>query len=164
MGQEEMRRCCQMSGRRRRAREHRLTKIFTSYKGDAIMKKRIIALVLACMLICSIAVTASAATVTYSGRYENCLYTASTYCEEKSCGGVIEGTPVNGTTEADYLLRVKLNVVRIEPNYGYNIFDTFEGNSSTWMASNNQSFDEVITGMTAYYYINDTRVYYKTMT
>lgn len=89
MGQEEMRRRCRMSGRRCRANRKRLTKIFTINKGDAIMKKRIIALALACMLICSIAVTASAEVID-TGMYNGAFYSASTYCSTTRCGGTLE--------------------------------------------------------------------------
>ncbi len=157
MGQEETRRRCRVSGRRRRAGEDRLTKIFTINKGDAIMKKRIIALVLACMLICSIAVTASAAT--YSGRYGNLLYAATTYCETNEFGAVMEGTPVNGANVADYIMYSSVDVYRDMGTYYRKNLVPYTASSTTGYLANVNEFTYDLGYIDATYKINNSQIY-----
>lgn len=138
-------------------------KNFTSYKGDAIMKKRIIALVLACMLICSIAITASAES-RYSGRYENCLYTATANCVVFNCGATLEGTAVNGDTDDDYQLQINMQIYRIDSLTGNEMREqVIEGPSAT-VAAVSKTTRYAISRMTATYYINNVQVYSMALT
>lgn len=157
MGQEEMTRRCRMSGRRCRANRKRLTKIFTINKGDAIMKKRIVALVLACMLICSIAITASAGT--YSGRYGDLLYAATTYCETNRCGAMMEGTPVNGANVADYNMYAEVKVYKEGSVDNSRPYTRFEESSTTGLLVANRQYSFGLDHIYAVYKINNYLVH-----
>ena len=122
------------------------------------LSKRIISLVFAVMLISAFAIQAGAATTTYSGRYGNCLYAATTTRETNRCSGVLEATPLNGTTEEDHVLKVTL-VVEYKDKNGNVWGETVTGTASTGMAANSKIYPYGVESFSCRYIINNVAVY-----
>ena len=123
------------------------------------LHKRTISLVFAVMLISAFAIQAAAATTTYSGRYGNCLYAATTTCETRSCSGIMEATPLNGTTENDHHLAVDLIIYEDSTNYNY-----YLGDMGLSFAANARTTTYTIYKMNALYLINENLAYNQAMT
>jgi len=125
------------------------------------MKKRIISLVFAVMLISAFAIQAGATTHSYTGgRTGSCLFACFTTCEAQNEKGItlIEIEPINNFTMGDHRLRPDMKV-HYEDDHGIPHNRLFLGTVSYNGIASLTKYIEGLFAVEGIYYINNAQVY-----
>ena len=114
------------------------------------LRKRILSLAFAVMLIIAMAVPASASTVAMGRQWGSFTYGTSDTCTPTKYNCVIE----SGSSE--YTLRTDVYVCRIDIDGNFVSQNTYYGTTGTLIATNSRSIGAIIDYIKCYHYIGGT--------
>ena len=123
------------------------------------MKKRILSIVLATLLIAAMAIPASATVYDTTGTYGGCTYHSFSYCASSSFQSLIELSDCSGNAE-DYVFYVLADVYFSDERGFYRMYDRYE-DQSTYIASVTRTINENLQDAVCTQRINNTTIFEK---